>query len=45
MWMVTDLKTEPRSFSFESSGQGDHRDLALVADGVTLVNLSTHSVV
>ena len=39
MWMVTDLKTEPRSFSFESSGQGYHRDLALVADGVTLVNM------
>ena len=37
--MVTDLKTEPRSFSFESSGQGEHRDQALVADVVTLVNM------
>jgi hypothetical protein len=39
MWMVTNLKKEPRSYSFESSGQGLHRDEALVADGVTLLNM------
>jgi hypothetical protein len=39
MWKVNDLRTVPRTYSFESSEQGQHRDEALVADGVTLVNM------
>jgi hypothetical protein len=39
MWIVSDLKIEPRSFSFESSGQGPHLDIALLADGLELVNM------
>ena len=39
MWIVSDLKTKPRRFSFESSGQDEHRDVALIADGIELVNM------
>jgi len=39
MWILSDLKTEPRQFSFESSGQGPHLDVALMADGLELVNM------
>ncbi len=39
MWIPSKLEVVPISFSFESSGQGVHRDLALRADDETLVNM------
>jgi hypothetical protein len=39
VWTVTHLATETRNFSFESSGLGRHQDLALLGDGVELVNM------
>lgn len=37
MWIVRELRTEPRSYDFESSGR--HDDVALLADGRTLANM------
>lgn len=39
MWTVTRLTTESRAYSFESSGLGQHADLALLGDGLELVNM------
>jgi len=39
MWTISQLTTEPRTYSFESSGLGQHRDLALLGDGIELVNM------
>ncbi len=39
MWTVSRLTMEPRRYSFESSGLGQHADLALLGDGLELVNM------
>lgn len=39
MWIVANLSVQPRTFSFDSSGQGQHEDLSLVADGLELANM------
>lgn len=39
MWIVSKLSVEARNYFFESSGQGKHEDLALLADGLELANM------
>jgi hypothetical protein len=39
MWIVSNLSVRPRTFSFESSGQGQHEDLSLVGDDTELANM------
>jgi hypothetical protein len=39
MWIASSLSVSPRTYSFESSGQGTHEDLSLHADGVELANM------
>lgn len=39
MWIVSNLSIRPRTFSFGSSGQGQHEDLSLVADDLELANM------
>jgi hypothetical protein len=39
MWIVSELAVHPRTYSFGSSGQGVHEDLALRAGDQELVNM------